>query len=173
MSPPLIAIFGAAVHSDGRPSAALLRRTRFGYEAAQRHPGAPILCSGGALGAGPSQASVMSALLKTWDLDAARLILDEESRDTVQNVVATGRAARERRCPRVVVCSDAYHVPRIRMMLSLLDIPSEPGPLPPGRGGAPLAHWSGMVLREGLAIPYDLLVVLARRRELAARIAAS
>jgi uncharacterized SAM-binding protein YcdF (DUF218 family) len=165
MPPPLIAIFGAAVLTDGRPSPALLRRTLYGLEAAERHPDAHVLCSGGVGRVGPSEASIMAQVLCARGLPAERLILDEDSLDTLQSVVVAARLARRRESDHVVVCSDGYHVPRIRLMLGVLGVASRPGPRRPG---GRWSHHAKMGLREGLAIPYDLAIVLARRRSLSA-----
>lgn len=165
-APPLIAIFGAAVRPDGSPSAALLRRTRYGFEAAHAHPRARVLCSGGVGRAGPSEASIMARSLTGWGLPRERLVLDEASLDTFQSAVVAARLARELSAPRVVVCSDGYHIPRIRMMLGLLGVGHAAGPVPRGWRAPGFAHWAKMSLREGAAIPYDLAVVLARRGRL-------
>lgn len=149
------------------PSRSLLRRIDYGRAAAMQHPQAKVLCSGGVGRYGPSEASVMVERLVAGELAAERLIADEESADTLQSVVVAARWTQALGASRVIVCSDGYHVPRIRMMLGLLGVPSAAGPRSPGRGGASLPHWTRMVLREGLAFPYDLAIVLARRGELA------
>jgi uncharacterized SAM-binding protein YcdF (DUF218 family) len=167
-----IVIFGAAVRPDGRPSPSLARRIGYGLQAAQGWPAAPILCSGGVGKAGPSEASVMAARLAAGGVDAGRLVLDEASRDTLQSVLAAARFVRDRGLSPCVVVSDRYHIPRIRLLLGALGVATTPGPLAPGRGGAPLPHWTRMRLREALAIPYDLGIVFTRRRRLLAEIAA-
>jgi vancomycin permeability regulator SanA len=164
---PLITIFGAAVLPSG-PSRSLLRRIGYGLAAARAHPGANVLCSGGVGRFGPSEASVMVERLTAGGVAPDRLIADEESLDTLQSVVAASRWRHRLDASHVIVCSDAYHVPRIRLMLGLLGVASRPGPRLPGRGGSSLTHWTRMTLREGLAIPYDLAIVLAQRRRLAA-----
>jgi uncharacterized SAM-binding protein YcdF (DUF218 family) len=173
LGPPLIVIFGAAVRPDGRPSPSLLRRIAYGRTAAAMHPEAKLLCSGGVGRHGPSEGSIMMAQLAADGVAADRLIADEDSRDTLQSVVATLRCMSRLGANRAIVCSDAYHVPRIRMMLGLLGVASAPGPRARGRGGASLANWTKMTLREGLAIPYDLALMLAQRRRLAAEAASA
>lgn len=158
-----IVIFGAAVRPDGGPSESLVRRIGYGLKAAAIWEEAPILCSGGVGRVGPSEASVMAERLIALGVDPRRIELDEGSRDTLQSVLATGRFLRRRGLARCVVCSDRYHIPRIRLLLGALGVGSTPGPLAPGRGGAPLPHWTRMRLREGVAIPYDLAIVLSRR----------
>ncbi|MEW5686178.1 MAG: YdcF family protein [Pseudomonadota bacterium] len=158
--PPLIVIFGAAVGPDGRASPALLRRTAFGAEAAAQHPVAPILCSGGVCRPGPSEASLIADELVRAGVAAGRLILDELSCNTQQNVEAAAAEVARGGHPYVVACSDAYHLPRVRLLLRLAGVASRPGPV---RSGPPLVHGLGMTLRESLAIPHNLALVLARR----------
>lgn len=162
MSAPLIVIFGAAVRPDGRPSAALLRRIGYGLAAAVAHPDAPILCSGGVGRAGPSEASVMVEVLARRGLPADRLIVDEDSLDTLQSVVRAAREARALGSPSVIACSDGYHLPRIRLMLAVLGLRSEAGPRTGPRGDR--WHRLAMALREVPAIPYDVALVAAQRR---------
>lgn len=160
-----IVVFGAAVRADGRPSPSLARRIGYAVHAAESLPEAPILCSGAAGKVGPSEASVMAERLAEGGVAEHRLILDEASLDTLQSVIAAARFVRRETLGGVLVCSDRYHIPRIRLLLGALGVATAPGPLQPGRAGTPLRHWTRMRLREGVAIPYDLSIVLARRRE--------
>ena len=162
MSPPLIVIFGAAVRPDGSPSEALLRRIASGLEAARQHPGSPILCSGGAGPRGPSEAAIMAQYLAAAGVEPERLILDEASLSTLANVAATARQVAHGGHPHVVACSDAYHLPRIRLLLRLAGVDCEPGP---AGQGPPLGHHLAMSLREAAAIVHNLASVLATRRD--------
>lgn len=161
MDDAAIVIFGAAVREGGRPSQALARRIGYGLAAALACE-APVLCSGAAGRYGPSEAFVMARALKEGGLPSDRIVLDEESRDTLESVLATARFLRRRGHSHCVICSDSYHVPRIRLLLAVLGVRTEVGPVPRGPAGSP-AYWWRMVLREALAIPYDLAIVLARR----------
>jgi vancomycin permeability regulator SanA len=171
MERPAIVIFGAAVLADGRPSPTLARRIAYAARAAAAYPQAPVLCSGAVGRVGPSEASVMAAALEAQGVAAVRLTLDEASCDTLQSVVAAARFVRAGGYEGCVVCSDRYHIPRIRLLLGALGVPTRPGPLAAGRGGVAVAYWTRMRLREALAIPYDLAMVLARRRSFLADIA--
>jgi vancomycin permeability regulator SanA len=162
--PPLIVIFGAAVRADGRPSAALLRRIGYGLQAARDHPHAPVLCSGGVGRAGPSEASVMVEVLLREGVPRERLLLDEDSLDTLQSVAVAARRARALGSPYVVACSDGYHLPRIRLMLGVLGVRTVAAARP-GPPGDPWRH-VGMALREIPAIPYDVVLVAAQKRRL-------
>ena len=163
MEHPAVVIFGAAVMADGRPSPSLRRRIAYGAQAAAAWPDAPVLCSGGAGPAGPSEASIIAEGLLSRGVAAERLTLDEDSLDTLQSVVATARFVRQRGLDGAVVCSDRYHIPRIRMLLAALGVRSRAGPTAPGLSGTRPYYWAKMHLREALAIPYDLAIVLARR----------
>ncbi|WP_372786571.1 YdcF family protein [Phenylobacterium sp.] len=168
MDRPAIVVFGAAVQADGRPSPSLRRRIGYGAEAAAVWPDAPILCSGGVGAAGPSEASVIREGLLSHGIAAERLVLDEESLDTLQSAVATVRFVRRRGLDGAVICSDRYHVPRIRMLLEVLGVRGRAGPTAPGFQGTRPYYVAKMYLREALAIPYDLAIVLVRRAELLA-----
>ena len=159
---PLIVIFGAAIRPDGSPSQALLRRIGYGLAAAAQHPNAPILCSGGAPRPGPSEASIMAQALSRAGVAAERLILDEQSLDTLQNVAAAVQSARAGGHDPVIVCSDAYHLPRIRMKLAFHGVRSVAGPVARGPQKGAYGHWLRMSLREGLAIPYYFAVLFTR-----------
>ena len=172
MERPAIVIFGAAVLADGRPSPSLLRRIGYGVRAAAEHPRALVLCSGGVGRAGPSEASIMAEVLLRRGVTPDRVILDETSLDTLQSVIAVGRFVRQRGLDGAIICSDRYHLPRIRLMLAVLGVATAAGPTARGRDGTRLTYWLRMYLREALAIPYDLGIVLARRREFLAAIAA-
>jgi uncharacterized SAM-binding protein YcdF (DUF218 family) len=167
MERPAIVIFGAAVMADGRPSPSLRRRIAYGALAAAAWPDAPVLCSGGVGAAGPSEASVIAEGLVSRGTAAERLTLDEESLDTLQSVVATARLVRQRSLDGAVVCSDRYHIPRIRLLLGVLGVRSQAGPTAGFQGTRPY-YVAKMHLREALAIPYDLAIVLARRGALLA-----
>jgi uncharacterized SAM-binding protein YcdF (DUF218 family) len=153
-------IFGAVVRPDGAPSASLLRRIGYGFEAGQAHPDALVLCSGGACRAGPSEASIMARVLTEQGFAPERLVLDEASLSTMDNVAAASRQAEAGGHPYVIACSDAYHLPRIRLLLALHGVRSRPWPC---RERAPFGHAVAMGLRECLATPHNLARLMARR----------
>ena len=140
-------MFGAAVHARGRASPTLARRIDLAAEAAARYPDALLFLSGAVGRHPPSEAAVMAASL-AGRVDHDRLILDEESRDTLQTVRAASAFAREQGVTRCIVCTDRYHQPRARMLFGLFGLPSEgiwfARPRPP----TPLRYRWYMRLRE-------------------------
>jgi len=170
MQRPAIVVFGAAVLADGRASPSLRRRIGYGAKAAGSWPEGPVFCSGGVGAAGPSEASIIAAGLVEAGIAPQRLVLDEASLDTLQSVIAAARFIGEAGVDGCVICSDRYHIPRIRLLLAALGVRSVAGPTASGLQGTRLYYWIKMHLREALAIPYDLAIVLARRRYFMARI---
>jgi uncharacterized SAM-binding protein YcdF (DUF218 family) len=161
-----IVILGAAVWSSGEPSPSLLRRSLFGARAAAAFPDAPVFCSGGIGRFAPSEASVMAEILIEALVDPTRIVLDEQSRDTLQNVVAATRFIRERGLEGALICTDGYHQPRVRMLFALMGVDAAPGPHGPGREEPRLHHRLAMGAREVLAYPYDFALGLRRRRSI-------
>jgi vancomycin permeability regulator SanA len=168
-----IVIFGAAVLEDGGPSLALGRRVRYALAAAAESPESPIFCSGARGRHGPSEASVMSTLLRKRRIEPHRIVLDEASHDTLTSVVAASRFIRLRGLSGAIVCTDRFHYPRIRMLFAALGQRARYGPSPDTHDGTPLSYWVWMHLREAAAILYDGVVVLIRRRDLLREISGS
>lgn len=159
-------ILGAAVRPDGAPSASLARRIRGGAALAVQHPQALVFCSGAVGRHGPSEASVMAAQLTAAGIDPARLVLDEDSRDTLQTAAAAARFVRAHGLAGAIVCSDSYHLPRTRLILALLGIRTRSGAVTAGVAQMGWRAWVRMRLREMLAIPYDGVLAAVRRRSL-------
>ena len=110
MAPYLIVILGAAVRPDGKASPALLRRIAGGRALALAHPEAPVVCSGAVGRFGPSEASIMAEVLTAGGVAADRLVLDEESRDTLQTGLAAARYVRTHGLAGAIVCTDTCNV---------------------------------------------------------------
>jgi uncharacterized SAM-binding protein YcdF (DUF218 family) len=166
MPAPLIVILGAAVRPDGTASAALLRRIDGGHRLAVSYPRALVFCSGGVGRHGPSEASIMAQRLIALGLSPDRLVLDEDSLDTLQTVIAAARFIRAERLPGAIVCTDSYHAPRTRLIFAALGIAAVDGSVKAGVRQMGWPEWIRMRLREAPAIPYDGLLALTKRRSL-------
>ena len=160
---PLIVVFGAAVMRNGEPTPTLARRIGYARAAALTMPEALVFCSGRTPGStGISEASVIKRELSR-DIDPARLILDQASRDTLQTVLAAARFRRKKRLGTVYVCTDRYHIPRCRMLFRLAGVPTRAVPTPPEREDVPLRQRRRNHLREAAATPYDFVAMLFTR----------
>ena len=85
-------IFGAAVRPDGRPSTALRLRVeaaaRFGEALRARGQNPFYVPTGGVGRFGPSEAAVMSELLRSLGVCAGRIVTEE----TATNTISSARA---------------------------------------------------------------------------------
>lgn len=160
----VIVIFGAAVRPGGRPSTTLLLRVEAAARFARRFD-TPLFVPTGAIGRhGPSEASVMAALLESRGVSPGCILLEETGTDTLSSAraVAALLRAREISAP-VFAASSLYHVPRCVLLLRLLGVHARPA-TPPVVPGA--THWWRRCywwLREVPAIPYDAALLLATR----------
>lgn len=166
MAEPLIVILGAAVRPDGRASPALLRRIEGGRALALAYPGAKVFCSGAVGRFGPSEASIMAEVLVAGGVAAERLVLDEDSRDTLQTGLAAARHVMSHGMADAIVCTDRYHVLRSRLILELLGVKTRDGGVAAGPAQMGWPAWLRMRLRELPAIPYDGALALWKRRGL-------
>jgi uncharacterized SAM-binding protein YcdF (DUF218 family) len=121
----LVVAFGAAVRSDGSASAAVARRVGYAAAVAEADPRADLFLSGGVGTYPPSEAAVMVGLLRGV-VSAERLIVDEVSGDTLQTVLAVARYAQAHCFADICTCTDAYHLPRVRMLFGLMGFASRP-----------------------------------------------
>ena len=105
----------------------------------------------------------MAERLAGMGLAADRLVLDEQSLDTLQTVVAAARYVRAHDLPGVIVCTDSYHTPRTRLCFAALGVPSVDGSVLAGPRQMGWGAWWRMRLREIPAIPYDGVLALTKR----------
>jgi hypothetical protein len=135
----MIVVFGAAVRAGGQPSGALAGRIALARQLASTHPRAIVFCSGAIGREEPSEASVIACGLR--DLVAPdRLVLDEESRDTLQTARAAAIHVRANGIARCIACTDNWHQPRARMLMRLFGVATEgrdSNTVIVPRGGAP------------------------------------
>jgi uncharacterized SAM-binding protein YcdF (DUF218 family) len=159
-----ILIFGAAVRSDGKPSATLRRRVEAALAAAKSYPDVCYIPTGAVGRFGPSEASVMAALLRKSGVRSEKIVLEETGRDTWSSVRAIYRLLREQGpSEHVMVATSAYHLPRCVTLLCLLGIPAKPCPPPPEP--ASTNWWKRWYwrLREVPALPYDAALAIWSR----------
>lgn len=108
----------------------------------------------------------MAQALTAQGIAAERLVLDEESCDTLQTGLAAARHVLDRGLSGAIVCTDSYHVLRSRLILELLGVRTLDGAAPAGLAQMGPAAWLRMRLREIPAIPYDAVLAIMKRRGL-------
>jgi len=156
---------GAAARPDGTPSAALERRVRAAaaLHAAGRVEG--LLLTGGPGPAGaPAEAEVMAALLRQAGVPEAALIIEPRARTTRENARRGLTLLRDAGWPggRLILVSDAWHLPRARLVFTVLarrlGVAARIGGHP-ARPDRPGWAWRAGWLREAVALPVDAVRV--------------
>lgn len=107
-------------------SAETLVRLRYGARLA-RESGLPVLMSGGRpTGDGASEASAMAQVFREWQLPVRWI--EEGSSDTADNAAGTARLLAGAGISRVVLVTQAFHMPRARRSLETVGVTVVPAP---------------------------------------------
>ena len=101
-------------------------------ELARRYPNARILFSGGSgalIGDGGAEAGAAARLLESLGISRDRVILEDRSRNTVENAVFSKLIVHPRRGERWLLVTSAFHMPRAIGVFRKADFPVEPYPV--------------------------------------------
>jgi vancomycin permeability regulator SanA len=157
-------ILGAAVWRDGVPSPALRRRVAAALQAARDVPNARFLPTGGVGRHAPSEAAVMQRLLHDAGIPDDRIVLEEQGTDTLSSIVACVRLLENAGdVATVTVCTDAYHVARVRAVFRVLGVRTVGAPAHGAAGALGLRRYAWALAREVLGLPWDVALAIARR----------
>ena len=156
-------VFGAAVRAGGVPSGTLKRRVDGSFSIGGVN--ARYFVTGGIGDYPPAEAELMSVMLERHGVPRLQIIVDANATDTLSSAENCARLiSLDGSCARVVVCSSRYHMPRCRMLLRRLGIPAVTGSMPKDRPHVRRIKLIYFYLREVIAYPYDLILVLFSRR---------
>lgn len=159
-------VFGAAVKLGGLPSGTLRRRIEGAFSVGGRS--ARYFVTGGVGCFPPAEAEVMANLLESYGVPRERITLDTDATDTLSSAQNAARFIHlQGNCRQVVACTSRYHIPRCRMLLNCLGVRTVPASMPTDRHHLGRMTLMYFYLRECLAYPWDLAVVLQRRWRLA------
>ncbi len=161
MRGPAIVIFGAAVRPGGAPSTALRRRVEAAAAFGRNIPNLLYVPTGGRGRFGPPEADVMAELLRALGVPEGAILRERTGRDTLSSVRAVARLLRGH-AP-VYAATSAYHLPRCLLLLRIAGLPARACPAPPGPAARRLGTRCYWRLRETLALPYDVALLLALR----------
>jgi len=157
----VIVIFGAAVRPGGRPSAMLRRRVEAAAAFGAQFSAPVFLPTGGVGRHGPSEASVMQALLVECGIVAERILLEETGTDTLSSARAVARLLRaDGSAAPVFAASSTFHLPRCVLLLRLFGVPARAAGPPYVSAGSRSTTRAWWWLREAAALPYDLMLAL-------------
>jgi uncharacterized SAM-binding protein YcdF (DUF218 family) len=136
-----------------RGPAALARRLDRGVRLFQAGVAPLLVLSGG--GAGPvAEAEQMRQAAVASGVPEAALLIDRESRNTLENARNTARLLRSKRLRSVVLVSDWFHLPRARLLFQFagLEVAAV------AAGSSPSLKWRVRpAIREIVALPRSLL----------------
>lgn len=106
-----VVVLGCQVFPDGRPSLMLQGRIDAAYDYLTAHPDAVCIASGGQNGSEPiSEALCIRDALVDRGIDPSRILLEDASRSTEENLAFSARLIAERGLPTdVAIASDNFH----------------------------------------------------------------
>ena len=167
MTESLIVVMGARLKADGTASRALLRRVARAIDVGRKFENARYIVTGGNPRGGRSEAAAMREVLLAHGVGDDRIIVEQNSRDTLQSVVNCTRLIRSLGRPRsVIVCTDRYHLTRCRLLFRLAGIETEYAKMPNPRADAGLWRSLYYYLREAAAVPWDVFLIALWHRRL-------
>ncbi len=158
-----IVVLGAAVGVGGGPSAALRRRVTEGVRRLEAGAAPVLLLSGGKGGGRPAEAEVMRDLALAAGVAEERLVLETESRSTLENARCSARIMRARGWRRALVITDAVHLTRALLAFRALGIDAKGAAVAGGARDQPLWSWPYHLAREALAFLWYAALIAARR----------
>ncbi len=165
----VIVVLGAAVGPAGGPSAALRRRVAEGVRRLEAGA-APVLLLSGGKGGGtgggvPAEAEVMRDLVLAAGVADERLVLETESRSTLENARCSARIMGARGWTKALVVTDAVHLPRTLLAFRALGIEAKGAAVMGGARDEPLWTWPVHLAREALTfLWYGVLIAAGRHR---------
>ncbi len=169
----VIVVLGAAVGPAGGPSAALRRRVAEGVRRLEAGAAPVLLLSGGkgggpGSGAGggvPAEAEVMGDLALAAGVAEDCLVLETDSRSTLENARCSARIMGARGWSKALVVTDAVHLPRALMAFRALGIDATGAAVAGAARDQPLWTWPYHLAREALALLwYGALIAAGRHR---------
>ena len=147
---PYVIVLGAAVYGED-PSLSLVHRSDRAMEHLETNPSAVAVLSGGqGEGEDISEAECMGRYLKSKGVNEGRMLLEDRSTSTLENLTFSKAAIEESGGDpsRVAIVSSSYHLYRACRMASALGMEAEGLR---SADGCPV-YMTGMYLREALAV---------------------
>lgn len=168
----VIIALGARVLPGGRPGGALGRRIAHAASLYRDGRADWMVFCGGVGEHPPAEAEVMRACARELGVPDARILLEDRSADTLENAVNAAQILRARGWRRVLIVSDAFHLPRAIFLFRRLGFIAQGSAAPPHghRGGKRRLISLGGWLREGTAWLWLVFCVLIRDRRRIAKV---
>jgi uncharacterized SAM-binding protein YcdF (DUF218 family) len=150
-------VLGAMVLADGSPSPALTRRVLRAAALVREGRAAALLMSGGPVAHSRPEAWVMRDLAVAAGIPADRVMIEDQSRNTIENARLSLPIAAKHGWRNLAVVTDSYHLPRAlyvfrRFGCRTTGIAARPT-------GQPGREWWAAWVREAAALPWTVLRV--------------
>jgi uncharacterized SAM-binding protein YcdF (DUF218 family) len=151
-----IVILGARVEANGRASSALRERTLHAVDLWKQGRAPYLICTGGVGDFPPAESVVASRLAQKHGVPAAKVLCEEVSTTTRQNAHFAAEICRARGWTRVIIVSQAFHLPRAARNFRREGLQAWPSPVPDAFiDRSAISRWS-WTARELLSSVRDL-----------------
>ena len=142
---------------DGTPSPALARRVRRAITLVRQGQASVLLMTGGPVATSLPESWVMRDLAVAEGISAEKVMVEDCSRNTIENARLTRPIIDAQGWKRVAVVTDAYHLPRSLYIFRRFGIPATGIAATPE--GRPARDWWLSGLREVAAFPWTVVRV--------------
>lgn len=146
-------VLGAKLRPDGSPSPAMVRRVGHGVQVLREGRAGALLMTGGETGAGITEARAMAGLAQAAGAPAARIHLEEQAHNTIENALFSVPLIRRHGWRRLLVVTDSYHCPRAAYIFRRVGLEVAVAGVRPEQ---PSAQWWLAHLREAAALPVTM-----------------
>ncbi len=122
----VVIVLGASLDEKGNASPAMKRRMKTACLLSQKKS-TYLLVSGGVTGAGAvkSEAEEMASLAKEFGLEDKRVLIEDKSRNTLENAAFTKKILDQEKFQNIYVVSDRYHLTRATMAFQAVGVRAE------------------------------------------------
>lgn len=158
-----IVVLGAAVRKTGEPSPALRRRVLHAVNLMREGRSRAMLVTGGLGKYIPTEAEVMREIALTEGIPAERIFMEREATSTFESVLFCTRIMRQHGWSSAIVVSDPYHLFRTMVTFRAFGIRATGSAAEGGKQSNRLWKWGYYYLREAVALPWYLLLVLVEK----------
>lgn len=118
----VILVLGARVRADGGPGPSVRRRVAHAVREFRRGAAPRLLMSGGSFEGLPAESHVMRDLAVDAGVPGDRILVEERSRNTLENMAFSLPILERNDWRRVLVVTDGFHMPRSLLILRRLGI---------------------------------------------------
>jgi uncharacterized SAM-binding protein YcdF (DUF218 family) len=159
----VIIVLGAAVRAGGKPSPSLQRRVLHAVRIFQGNRAAKLLLTGGIGKYPPAEAVVMRRIALQQGVPEDNIIVEVQSKTTFENMTNCIDIMSAKGWNRAVIVTDPYHIPRSVFIFRAFNIKARGSAAIEGRAAAPQWKWAYHCLRELVAFPWYVGLVIERK----------